>query len=431
MPHSAFTLRKGAPDGRVGRFRPDDALLAPARWRAPGRVGSRPALALVPALIFILAAPGATGAPPAFAKERPRVVFINPGITGEVFWSLVSDTMQAAADQLDIDLTVHYAERNRVMMRELGLAAVAAVPKPDALILVNEEQAGLDLLEASNAQGIPTLMLLNDIVGKDRQIAGEPGGRLSHWLGALVPDNFSAGNRMAEALIRFAQEKGRLREDGSIPIIALYGDTVTPASIDRNGGLKSVAATNPLLRLEHELTADWDREKARLLTMRALDRAVRLNRRPPVGIWAANDPIALGAVEALRAHGLVPGRDVGVVGLNWSPDALKSIRDTCMLMSDGGHFFGGAWAMVVLRDHFDRAGAAPTRPAASAGPTIRFAMSPVDASNIDSFSRSIGPIIIARDFKRVDFTGFTIGPNGNSADYDFSLPALIRAVGAQ
>ncbi|MDJ0932036.1 hypothetical protein [Breoghania sp.] len=66
---------------------------------------------------FVRSASAASG-------ERPWVVFVNPGTTGEVFWRLVSHTMQAAADQFGIDLTIDMAERNRVRMKELALATI-------------------------------------------------------------------------------------------------------------------------------------------------------------------------------------------------------------------------------------------------------------------------------------------------------------------
>ena len=39
--------------------------------------------------------------------SEPTVVFINPGKTGEVFWDMVSDFMQQAGQQLNIDLTIY------------------------------------------------------------------------------------------------------------------------------------------------------------------------------------------------------------------------------------------------------------------------------------------------------------------------------------
>ena len=70
-------------------------------------------------------------------------------------------------------------------------------------------------------------------------------------------------------------------------------------------------------------------------------------------LWAANDPMALGAISALNKAGYKPGEDVLVGGLNWSQFAVKKVLDGEMVVTYGGHFLLGAWAMVVLRDYYD------------------------------------------------------------------------------
>lgn len=357
--------------------------------------------------------------------KRPQVVFINPGKTGEVFWSLVSSTMVAAAKQLNIDLRVEVAERSRVEMKRLAMATINAQDIPDAIVLVNEEQASVELLEAADARGIKVLMLLNDVVGKDRELIGEPGERNKCWLGAIVPDNRSAGKRMTQKLLDFAVERQPGGGNPAYPLVGIYGDTITPASIERNGGLADMLRDEDRLTLDHELIADWNREKARTLMNRVLQHYQRLGERRPVGIWAANDPIALGAIDALRDNGLEPGRDVGVVGLNWSPMALKAVADGSLLMTDGGHFFGGAWAMVVLRDYFDG------RDVLAANRTVRFTMSPVHRGNLDDFSRTVGGIIMRGAYDEIDFSRFLIAKADQRSSHDFSLEALIAAVPVQ
>lgn len=381
-------------------------------------------------IAFAVAAGASAPARPVVAAQppRPRVVFVNPGMTGEVFWTLVSKTMQAAADQFGIDLIIDTAERNRVRMKQLALATILGSHKPDALVLVNEEQASVDLLAAADAQGIKVLMLLNDVIGEDRQASGEPGERYRNWLGAIVPDNRGAGRRMAEALGRFADAQALTAGDGTgeRPVIALYGDTVTPASIERNGGLADVLAAGTFgLSLDHALVADWDAGKAHDLVDRVLKRYARRGARRPVGVWAANDPMALGAIRALRENGFAPGADVGVVGLNWSPEALGAISQGALLTSDGGHFFAGAWAMVVLMDYFDGLHLP------GAEPTIAFHMHPVDATNVAAFRAAIGGIIERGAFDEIDFSRFRLGRDGDPASYDFSLGALGAAIAGE
>jgi hypothetical protein len=164
------------------------------------------------------------------------------------------------------------------------------------------------------------------------------------------------------------------------------------------------------------LFANWNATEAETLADRYLQWAQRSGIRPG-GVWAANDPIALGAIKAIEKNALVPGRDIGVVGLNWSPEALAEVKAGRMILTDGGHFFGGGWAMVMLRDlangcDFARGGAARVFPLAS-----------IDRSNLPE----VEGLISGRRFDRVRFGAFLAQPQGKCGHYDFSLDALLRA----
>jgi ABC-type sugar transport system substrate-binding protein len=126
-------------------------------------------ICLLCSTLFLLAQVGA-----ATANERLRVAFVNPGKTGEVFWDLVSETMRAAARQLNIDVEVLYAERNHRMLREHGMAVVGRATPPDYLIIVNEESAATPIVEAANGAGIKTLLLSNAFTGAEGQNAPLP-----------------------------------------------------------------------------------------------------------------------------------------------------------------------------------------------------------------------------------------------------------------
>src|SRR6478752_4267914 len=67
------------------------------------------------------------------------IVFVNPGKTGEVYWDMVAQTMQAAGRKLDAHVEVLNSERNYRTMQELGFGVLARHDKPDFLILSNEE----------------------------------------------------------------------------------------------------------------------------------------------------------------------------------------------------------------------------------------------------------------------------------------------------
>lgn len=102
------------------------------------------------------------------ADAKPlNIVFVNPGKTGEVYWDMVAQTMQAAGRRLNANVEVLTSERNYRTMQELGLGAVARADKPDFLILSNEESAAVPVLEAAEAAGIKTLLLSNSLIGEE------------------------------------------------------------------------------------------------------------------------------------------------------------------------------------------------------------------------------------------------------------------------
>jgi ABC-type sugar transport system substrate-binding protein len=356
-------------------------------------------------------------APASDGAAKPlNIVFVNPGKTGEVYWDMVAQTMQAAGRKLDARVEVLTSERNYRTMQELGFGVVARSDKPDFLILSNEESAAVPILEAAEAAGVKTLLLSNTLIGEDAARLGPPRQRLRTWLGDITTDLQTAGARMANALIDTARAEKWQSPDGKIHILGIGGDEITPASIARNGGLKLAVDAAPDVVVDRMLFANWTQSEAERLAANYLSWASRKGIRP-AGIWAGNDPMALGALRAAVAAGLIPGKDIQLVGLNWSEDALREIEAGRLLLTDGGHFLLGGWSIVLLRDYADGCDFA------AASPHVELRTSAITRDNLVS----VGGLIKTRAFDRIDFTRFR-AKAGRCGQYDFSLDALISSL---
>lgn len=346
------------------------------------------------------------------------VTFINPGKEGERFWDMVTETMQAAARDFSIELEVLYAQRNRVHMAELGVAVANRSSPPDYLLLVNEEQAAERILAATRSTSVKTLMLLNDLLPEQYQRLQQSGAEPLQLLGSVVPDNFAAGQRMMRALLDCA----RAHNPAATPyhMLAIGGDQRTPASIDRNNGALSVIEAEADIVLDRFLYANWNAEEAAELTLSYLDWANR-NAITPTAIWAANDPIAAGASESLQRADLQPGKDVCLVGLNWSADGLDRVRNQEMLLTDGGHFLAGAWALVLLHDYHQRLQAGDERIIGR----VNFQMQSIDQHNIATYLQHLGE----ENWDKIDFRGFSLlSGTGKTDTYDFSLARVFALI---
>lgn len=341
-----------------------------------------------------------------------NVTFINPGFEDRGFWKAVTDTMRAAADQLGFELRVLYGDREWPKMVREAEAEIAAPTKPDFLILVNEHQQGARLLQLADQAGIPTLMLLNSLTDEQRSLHGDPREQLQHWLGSLTPDNEIAGYEMAQSLVVAAQQ-AQLDRDGEIALLTLAGDTRTPASLFRLEGLDRALAANPSLKEKRRLTVNWSFDEAYKRTRLWLDSG-----EPLEAVWAANDPIGLGAIKAIREVGLQPGVDVMVTGLNWSPDAIEQVNQGSMTLTHGGHFLAGAWAMVMLYDY------AQGNDFATPAPQVRFPMTAIDATNAARYQAAVGD----QQWSQVNFKHFSRSDAVHPGGYQFTLTKLLESV---
>ena len=352
-------------------------------------------------VVLVLSAASLAGA----KTERFSVVFLNPG--GETsFWGMVSGTMTAAAEDLSIDLEVIHTNRDRIAMLAAAREIASRADKPDYVVLVNELEQGMTMQREMAQAGIKTFYLLNRL--SDDQIATLSAAESGAMAGSITPDNEIAGYEMAKSLID--ETRARAPSADQIRILAILGDTVTPAALAREAGLRRALEEEPSAKLVRAFPVLWDKDEAR---RRA---AFALKVEQVDGVWAANDDLAIGAQEAAAELGRRPGEDLLFAGLNWSSDGLAAVQSGSMTMTHGGHFFGGAWAMVMLRDMRDGAAAAGD---------YRFDMSAVHAANVDLFIDRIGD----RDWGKIDFKSFSRSMGGRN-DYDFCADAILAAAAA-
>jgi ribose transport system substrate-binding protein len=143
------------------------------------------------------------------------------------------------------------------------------------------------------------------------------------WIAHITYDDEQSGYQISKALF---EDMG-----GSGGIIALQGILDTSAAQNRFAGLQKALGETPGVELLDDQTANFDRAEALSVTRTLLT----AHGDHVTGIWAANDDMALGAMQALEAVGR---DDVKVVGIDAVPEAIAAIQDgsmTATVSSDG------------------------------------------------------------------------------------------------
>jgi len=344
-----------------------------------------------------------------------RVGFINPWHP-PAFWNLVDATMRPAAAQLGIDVDIRSMEGSHD--KAIAIARDFLAEKPlDYLIVANDLDIGGEIIKLADAAHVKMVFLNNDLDRKDWAEYGEPRTKYQSWLGSITPDHEGAGYGIATAILT---EAARIKSSRPLRILGLTGEASTPASVERVRGLKrAIDDMTKLLgpgsvELVEVRYLDWSAKTAAASVRQLTETGARID-----ALWAANDPMALGAMAALRERGYKPGKDVLIGGLNWNQEAVKAVLDGDMVVTYGGHFLLGAWAMVVLRDHHDG------RDFAEEDVRLQIPMGALDLPVARRF-----PNIAGADWRKVDFTRFSKTRNPEINRYEFTQDALLAQLQA-
>ena len=203
--------------------------------------------------------------------------------------------------------TEHFVpERGDDPVEQSALIERALAERPDAIVLAPVHTTRVNAaIERIHDAGVPLFGFVNPI----------PGGRCVSCVGA---DDAALGRKIAEYLL--AHLGGR----GTLLLVSGPADSVT--SMARMHAFEEAAAKQPGIRVVGTCAGHYARDVAR----DAVARWLAANRAPDACL-AANDVMALGALDALREAGGDARLKTAVAGVNAIPEAIASIKHGAML----------------------------------------------------------------------------------------------------
>jgi ribose transport system substrate-binding protein len=243
----------------------------------------------------------------AFAAGETVAVFTK-NLTNPYFQAVRVGT-ETAAKTLGVKVIQYVPTKPDSIPEQLSQVEDVIVKKPDAIVFIPVDYKALvPAVEKINAAGIPVTNIT------DRSA----GGNFVAFVGA---DDYSIGLAIARRLLKAIGGKGN--------VIILEGVKGSLTSTNRVRGFNDALKENPDVKLLASQPANFQRLNA-LQVMENLMQSF-----PSIdGVLAANDPMAVGALEALEGA----NRKALVVGINGSKEAVELIKSGKLLAS--GDFNG-------------------------------------------------------------------------------------------
>lgn len=230
-------------------------------------------------------------------------------------WDLVStDAAGSAAKQIaDVD-----------SMIAQGIDVLFLPPR--------EEKPLVPAVMKARQAGIPTFLV-------DRSVDPAVAKAGKDYVSFLGSDFVDQGRRVAEwTLENFEGDSG--------VIVELEGTTGSSPANDRRKGFDDVMALHDNMQIVASQSGDFSRDQGRQV-METL-----LQAHPDVNIvYAHNDEMAIGAIQALELAGRKPGTDVMIVSIDGTRDALQAIIDGKMGVTVESSPFFGPIACQVMKDY--------------------------------------------------------------------------------
>jgi galactofuranose transport system substrate-binding protein len=194
----------------------------------------------------------------------------------------------------------------------------------DAIFLApREEKPLIPAVMAAKKAGIPVI-LLDRSVDPSLAKAGED------YIAFIGSDFIEEGRRAGEWLVKAM--------NGKADIIQLEGTTGSSPANDRAKGFADYIKDHPGMKIVASQTGDFARDKGRQVAETLLQANPTAS-----AIYAHNDEMAIGAISALEAAGKTPGKDVIIVSIDGTRDALQAIIDGKMGATvECSPFFGPA-----------------------------------------------------------------------------------------
>ena len=265
-----------------------------------------------------MALSGATGA----ARADGETIAVFTKNQTNPFFQAVRTGADAAAKALNAK-TLHYIPTKPDSIPEqLSQIEDVVVKKPDAIVFTPVDyKAMVPGIEKMNGASIPVVNIT------DRSSAG----KFVSFVGA---DDYSLGLETGGYLLKTMGGKGN--------VVIIEGVKGALTSVDRVRGFNDALKQNPGVKLLASQPGNYQRLQA----LQVMENLIQSN--PQIdGVLAANDAMAMGAIEALDGA----NRNAQVIGINGTKEAVDAIKAGKLLASGdyNGFLQGCIGTMIAVR----------------------------------------------------------------------------------
>lgn len=185
--------------------------------------------------------------------------------------------------------------------------------KVDVIAFSPVVETGWDavLKEAKDAK-IPVILT-------DRAVKLADASQGDLWVTFMGSDFVEEGRRAAKWIVENAD---RLELKGDVGVVELQGTVGSAPAIDRKAGWEEVMKDHPNFKMLKSQTGDFTRAKGK----EVMESWLKSDKDKIKLLYAHNDDMALGAIQAIEEAGLKPGVDIKIISIDAVKGAFEAMK---------------------------------------------------------------------------------------------------------
>jgi galactofuranose transport system substrate-binding protein len=243
--------------------------------------------------------------PAAFASDKIVLGFSQIGAESE--WRTAnSESIKSSAKEAGIELKFSDAQQKQENQIKAIRAFIAQKVDVIAFSPVVESGWGTVLREAKAAK-IPVILSDRAVNEKDDSL----------WVSFMGSDFVEEGRKAGRWLVE--KMKG---SSAPVNIVELQGTVGSAPAIDRKKGFEEVIKADPKFKIIRSQTGDFTRAKGK----EVMEAFLKAEGKKINVLYAHNDDMAIGAIQAIEEAGLKPAKDIVIISI----DAVKGAFQAMM-----------------------------------------------------------------------------------------------------
>lgn len=245
---------------------------------------------------------------PAFGALAKPLVMGFSQVGAESEWR-TANTASIKSAAKDAGVTLKFADAQQKQENQVKAIRSYIAQKVDVIAFSPVVESGWDtVLKEAQKAGIPVILT-------DRAVkVSDP----SLYVTFIGSDFVEEGRKAARWLL----ERAAKTPNVSLNIVELQGTVGSAPAIDRKKGFEEVIKTNPKLQVIRSQSGEFTRAKGKEVMesfLKQRDKKIDV-------LYAHNDDMAIGAIQAIEEAGLKPGTDIVIISIDGVRGAFEAMK---------------------------------------------------------------------------------------------------------